>query len=277
VIPTYNRPEMLSRCLDHVLASINALPGGHAEVIVTDNSTNIESERLVRDCYPTVKWVKGPGDGPAKNRNNGVKCATGHWLAFVDDDCLPSNDWLKSFLTSITVAGDAKVFEGSTVGDREQRSFDEEAPINRTGGHLWGCNFVIWRELYLRLGGFHESFPYGYEDIDLLLRLRRSGETVLFVPEAVVCHPFRPVRGLGFHLKSTNSYLLLVQRNPEILGNARWESIFFNFFRRLKQMCLPALKYRFRGLWYILGVIALQAYAEVRATSAHRMRAGKLD
>lgn len=270
VIPTYNRPQMLSQCLECVFAGLRHIPAGETEIIVTDNSTDDSSQALVRERFPAARWVKGPGGGPAKNRNNGARVAGGQWLVFVDDDCVPSEFWLASFRSAISLADNTSVFEGCTVGDREQCRFDEEAPINTTGGYLWGCNFAIERELYLNLGGNCESFPYGYEDVDLRLRLRKAGKAIRFVPQAIVCHPLRRTRGLAFSLKAVESFLLLARRNPEILGNAPWRSMVLNLLRRIKQMLEPAIRYRFRGLAYIVGATALQTYAEARAASQFR-------
>jgi GT2 family glycosyltransferase len=47
--------------------------------------------------------------------------------------------------------------------------------------HLYSCNVSIRRALLEKIGGFDEQrFPFGYEDLDLGLRLARHGFRLLF-------------------------------------------------------------------------------------------------
>ncbi|MFM6530798.1 MAG: glycosyltransferase family 2 protein, partial [Dolichospermum sp.] len=62
-----------------------------------DDGYQSTAQEMIEQNYPWVKWVAGPGKGPAANRNNGAKYATGEWLAFTDDDCLPDPQWLASY------------------------------------------------------------------------------------------------------------------------------------------------------------------------------------
>jgi GT2 family glycosyltransferase len=159
IIPTCNRPDLLSKCLDAVAAAVGRSQAP-IEVIVTDDSRDDASERLMAQRYAWARWVGGPRKGPAANRNTGARVASGRWLFFTDDDCIPDEGWLRAFLDRIRSAPDCSVFEGKTVADRERRRMDEEAPVNLAGGYLWSCNMAIRRELFDELGGFCESFPY---------------------------------------------------------------------------------------------------------------------
>ena len=63
-----------------------------AEVIVSDDSKQCIAKELIQEKYSWVKWIEGPKKGPAANRNNGAKYATGDWFIFIDDDCEPQKD-----------------------------------------------------------------------------------------------------------------------------------------------------------------------------------------
>jgi GT2 family glycosyltransferase len=197
VIPTCNRPEMLKDCLELVARAVTAA-GARIEVIVTDDSADSRSHELLLANYPWARWVRGPRRGPAANRNAGAAAAAGAWIIFTDDDCLADPRWLRAYLDALDANPTSNVFEGKTVADRELRRLDEESPLNETGGYLWSCNMAIRRELFDRLGGFCESFPYAtMEDVDLRLRLQEQGETFPFVPDAVIATPFGPPRALA--------------------------------------------------------------------------------
>ena len=86
VIPTCERPQLIAKCLANLT--------GADEIIVSDDSRTDRTWKLIRDQFPGVKWVRGPQRGPAANRNFGASQASGDWVAFVDDDCIPSHLWV---------------------------------------------------------------------------------------------------------------------------------------------------------------------------------------
>jgi GT2 family glycosyltransferase len=261
VVPTYNRPEMLGQCLDSIARSAARCAGADVEIIVTDDSPGTVSRDLVSTHYPTVRWVAGGRRGPARNRNGGVKASTGEWVLFTDDDCLVDEDWIGAFLTAMTEHSSASVLEGRTVADRERLRLDEESPVNLSGGYLWSCNMAIRRALFDRLGGFCESFPYAaMEDVDLRLRIQGLGESFPFVPAAIVCHPYRPSKGLGFVIKSQQSYLHLVERHPDMVARARWTTWLLDGARRCKALLLDAWACRCRGVPHAMGVVCVTTY-----------------
>ncbi len=274
VIPTCNRPALLAQCLDHLLLSIERSGRADIEVIVADDGAGAQTRVLVGERYPRVKWIAGPRGGPARNRNRGAQVAAGRWIFFTDDDCLPSPDWVAALLRAVDAAGAVKVLEGCTVADRAQRRLDEEAPVNTTGGYLWACNMAVERSLFERLDGFCAAFPYaGMEDADFRLRVRKAGEEIRFVPDAVVCHPLRKNKGHAYQIKVARSFLLLVERHPELMGAAPWRNTALNLLRRLRHVSRQAVRWRFRGFGFALGAIAIQTCSEVVAVSNLRRRA----
>ena len=197
VIPTCRRHESLARCLRRIVGGAQLLPADRFEVIVTDDGPSGDNAAgMVRRDFPTVRWVEGPRRGPAANRNNGAAAARAAWLVFTDDDCLPQATWLSGFAQRLDAGvGDCLVLEGRTTdgGIKDAGPF-YMAPDNEKGGLLWSCNLAIERRFFESLGGFDEKFPFPHlEDVDLRLRLDDGGRRYLFVPEACVDHPPRPV------------------------------------------------------------------------------------
>ncbi|HEY9599668.1 MAG TPA: glycosyltransferase family A protein [Cyanophyceae cyanobacterium] len=190
IIPTYHRDDQLAQCLDCLAPTVQTLPAEHYEVIVSDDGSTTTSQALIAERYPWVRWVAGPGRGPAANRNNGAAHAYGEWLVFTDDDCLPDAQWLAAYGEAI--APDIQVYEGKTTCAVGLRSPFEHAPINLTGGCLWSCNLMIKTVLFRKIKGFDETFPYPHmEDIDLRERLNFLEIKTKFIPSAVVDHPPR--------------------------------------------------------------------------------------
>jgi GT2 family glycosyltransferase len=195
IIPTRDRNEALARCLDRLAPCGQSLSHDQYEVVVADDSAHAAARELIIDRYPWARWTGGPRRGPAANRNAGARVARGEWLAFTDDDCLPSHEWLYSFADQFNPNADAlDVLEGRTTCRAGLDSPRRTAPVNLDGGKLWSCNFAIRREHFVQVGGFDERYLYPHmEDADLQVRLQKSGFMIRFVPEAEVDHPPRPL------------------------------------------------------------------------------------
>jgi GT2 family glycosyltransferase len=54
---------------------------------------------------------------------------------------------------------------------------------------------AVRRELFAEVGAFDEHFATHYQDVDLCLRLRRSGRRNLYTPRAVLRHVEGGTRG----------------------------------------------------------------------------------
>ncbi|UFH53095.1 glycosyltransferase family 2 protein [Spirosoma sp. KNUC1025] len=194
IIPTCNRNDLLSQCLNCLAPKFQSIDHYMYEVIITDDSKKYAAKSLIEDNYKWATWVKGPQKGPASNRNNGARLAKGKWLVFLDDDCLPQSSWIDAYVNAINANDGVFVFEGKTNTDRPKQRFDEESPININGNNLWSCNFAILKDFFWQLNGFDELFPYpALEDVDFATRVKKK-INILFVPQALVIHPWRRVK-----------------------------------------------------------------------------------
>jgi GT2 family glycosyltransferase len=236
IIPTCHRNEALMRCLAEIAPAkqedMTLFHGNSAnpkresfnayEVIVADDGSLSTAKRILREGFPWAQWVSGPKRGPAANRNHGAEKASGDWLVFVDDDCVPEATLLAAYARA-AAAGNCSVLEGRTLPQGNRQAADMECPINISGGHLWSCNFAIKRRVFIEIGGFDENFTGPFmEDIDMHARLSKRGHTPIFVSEATVKHPWRPRRGFGFLLLQARSAYYYANKHPE---SRRWLSL----------------------------------------------------
>ena len=208
IVPTYHRNDLLSQCLDHLSPQVQTLSADQYEVVVTDDGSQTTAKALICERYPWARWIEGPHQGPAANRNFGARNACAPWIAFTDDDCVPGPHWLQAFASSIRPEGE--VYEGKTTSDVPYDALVGEAPVNLTGGNLWSCNLLIAARLFESVGGFDESFPFAYnEDADFRERLRSQGHALFFVSDAIVDHPVRPRKmGVAYGEQVESSVLL---------------------------------------------------------------------
>ena len=195
VIPACNRPGSLAACLGRLAPGTQSLPADDYEVIVTDDSRDFAVRDMIREKYPWAQWTQGPRRGPAANRNHGARQARAAWLAFVDDDCVPSAGWLQAL--AVALPG-ADAIEGKTICPGKRDDPFEEHVENLSGGVLWSCNMAIRRDEFERAGGFDADFlEAGGEDMEFAWRVRRLGLATVFAEKAIVLHPPRQIGWKG--------------------------------------------------------------------------------
>jgi len=186
IVPTCGRPELLKRCLRQILPYVEEHP--ECAVVVSDDGDARQTRASLGEEFNRVKVVQGPRRGPAANRNSGVKHSTGDLLIFLDDDCRPESSLIEEYQREAEKHPECSVFEGRISAEGAWTGFADTAPVNESGGFLWSCNFAIRRDLYLRIGGFDERFPFpAMEDVDLNFRVEGKSP-IRFLPEARVFH-----------------------------------------------------------------------------------------
>src|SRR5215216_2945474 len=117
IIPTRHRNDALSECLRNLAPGCQTLAPAAYEVIVCDDGVTSSAETLIKSDFPWARWLQGPRQGPAANRNCGASEASGDWFVFTDDDCLPSPQWLERFSEAMTLP--ARALEGAIHPDGE--------------------------------------------------------------------------------------------------------------------------------------------------------------
>lgn len=240
VIPTYKRNDLLTLCLHRLRPGVQSLQASWYEVIVTDDAADPATQQLLNTQFPWAKYSAGPQRGPAANRNHGASLASGQWLVFTDDDCLPDANWLQAYHDAITGHPDCRAFEGAILPDdwRWLKKDLAECPVNTAGGCFWSANIMVDRQLFQSMGGFDEQFLIAaQEDQDLQWRIQQQ-HSIVFVPAAQVLHPVRVV-SLGSKLSSSEAAVLnwhLFYSKHFKKPLSRWEEI-----RKHLKMFLKAL------------------------------------
>ncbi len=198
VVPTFNRPDLLDRCLS-ALVTQSIGPSSY-EIIVADDAacetTRCQVEAWRRRCSaagPAITYVPVRArHGPAAARNAGWRQARGPVIAFTDDDCVPDGGWL--------AAGVRAIREGATgVSGRIIVPLPKDpTDYERNAAGLATSEFVTANCFYRQsalaaVGGFDERFAMAWrEDADLWLTFMGRGEPLVAAEDAVVIHPLRP-------------------------------------------------------------------------------------
>ncbi|HEY2670810.1 MAG TPA: glycosyltransferase [Rugosimonospora sp.] len=131
--------------------------------------------------------------GPAKARNAGWSAARHEWVAFLDDDVLPSPDWLAALIRDLDQPPDVGGVQGLVSVPRSVRPDDWEHNTAGLARAAWATADMAYRRSALEsVSGFDERFPRAYrEDADLAYRVRRRGWRLVTGTRRTV-HPVRP-------------------------------------------------------------------------------------
>lgn len=196
VVPTYNRPDLLERCL-HSLLQQSMHPEQY-EVLVCDDGPSAAAEAVVRTAAEkassalVIRYLPvRDSQGPAGARNVGWRHARAPIIAFTDDDTLPSGQWLEAGMNAMARGVDA------VTGRIEMPLPERFTDYERDAARLEEAEFVtancfLRRDVLERLGGFDERYTSAWrEDSDLHFALLEAGHVIAHEPAALVVHPLR--------------------------------------------------------------------------------------
>jgi glycosyltransferase involved in cell wall biosynthesis len=216
VVTTYEWPQALQRVLEClgrqrderfevIVADDGSGPDTAAVVQAFKQAAKVRVEHV---------WQPHREFRAAESRNRAVAASRGDYLLFLDGDCLARPDFLQAhralaesgwfvagnrallsqrFATQLLPSAEA-VAEwsarplGGWIGARLRGDVNRLAPMMKAPAawqrknkpREWRgaktCNLAVWREDFLRVDGFDESYVgWGHEDADLAVRLIRSG------------------------------------------------------------------------------------------------------
>lgn len=199
IILTYNRSDLLKRCLNSLLVDQTSLPD---EVIIV-NSGQEDVYGIIKDYAPAppIKIVKTDNVSLSSNRNIGINASSFELVAFTDDDCEVSHNWVETFRKVYTEENNIGSAGGRVLdvsGDRLSHRLDEiRMTINdyyskRNAQHCYyfqTSNVCYSREAIRKVNFFDENITRkSAEDLSIGLKLLLAGYKNKHCPENFVMH-----------------------------------------------------------------------------------------
>lgn len=199
IVPVYNQPEYLAKCLDAL--SKQSIPQDQFEVIVIDNGSKNPPKEIVSQ-YDFAKFGEESRPGSFAARNRAIEMSRGSVLAFTDADCLPYTTWLEAAIKALEgedpidiVAGRIDLVALDPTRPTSTELFDiairmdQQKRVKESNGVVT-ANLITRRELFDHVGPFDDSLMSGADAV-WSARAAESGYIVRYVDDAIVIHPAR--------------------------------------------------------------------------------------
>jgi len=200
VVPTCNRPDLLSRALGALTAQ--SLAPAEYEIIICDVAGTDATREVVARWQGAqavsithITGPKQPGHGIAAMRNAGWRAARGQFVAFTNDDAVPDQDWLRQGLLALD--DDAADAAGGriVIPPPDESAYDTPANERLDAATFVTVNCFCRRRVLECIGGFNpRARAARAEGRDLLAKLIRSGFDVVHAIDAVVVYPVSSTR-----------------------------------------------------------------------------------
>lgn len=227
VVSAYRRPDLVPAVLTRLARQL-VRPD---EVLYAEDGRDPAMAAALRTTAERlqlpIRHIRQPNSGPRKPTavNRAVRHTAGDRVLFLDQDCLPNRLWLACHRV---LGRPGLVLQGWRVHVREpgvSTFLSQPLPVLRAlvRGELYprhrllpsrstppaaleryevlGCNLSLERSAFLSIGGYDEFYcGWGYEDTDLVIRLRNQGHRYQVVGGPVVVfhldHPLQPRVGV---------------------------------------------------------------------------------
>ena len=225
IIPFKNRSDLLRKCVRNLERTV---PLELVQIVLVDHESS-ESDCLACLSELKLRHTVVSATGPfnfGKLNNDAVKAVDAdvtHLLFLNNDVFALTPGWLESMLgwsTHAGIVGAMLAYPDGTIQhagiglgllggadhayrglpvwkNLSERSVGENCELIcvREVSAVSAACLLIRRELFDQLGGFDEQYAVGFNDVDLCLRARAKGETILLDANAVLVHEESQSRG----------------------------------------------------------------------------------
>ena len=229
IIPTRDRVDLLTMCVESLLGKTRLPEGVRLELIIVNNGSS-QSDTLAYFAeleQQGHKVLDAPGAFNFSRLNNlAAAQAKGEFLLFLNNDIeIVEPDWLEAMLEpmawdDVGVVGAKLLYPeigliqhaGVIIGFNGAAAHDHQFYPEYEHGHLTpghhhamlavreclavtAACMLVRRETFAKVGGFDADLQVGFGDTDLCLRLHQAGYRCLFTPYARLIHHESATRG----------------------------------------------------------------------------------
>lgn len=233
IVPIFNNlaetQEMYATLKKSIWPSLN-----HEIVLADDASTDEVTQWLRSIKTPKTKLIFGKSNlGYASNTNSGVKASTGEILCLLNSDLIFKSGWLEPMLEILLdptlnagIVGNVQYKLGTKGIDHAGVTLSPNAQLHheRMVGRdsikkvfaATGACMLMRRNTFINAGGLDPAYMNGCEDIDLCLKVRKTGKSVYIACKSTIIHHVSLSRGSNSERDILNSKLLFDRWRPDL-------------------------------------------------------------
>lgn len=207
IIVNFNGQHLLGKLFESLAQQTNPAD----EILLVDNASTDNSVEYVREHFPSVNVIRSAENlGFSGGNNLGLASARGEYIALLNNDTSVDAQWLgelvrvldadervgaavpKIYIASAYPRIDQAGAEFNNLGNiwgrgcyqLDQGQFDTVTEVSA----LTGCSAIVRRQALQGEPLFDQRFFMYEEELDLTLRLRSRGYSIMYVPTSIVHH-----------------------------------------------------------------------------------------
>lgn len=221
-ICTHDRPGYVRDCLAG-LARQTADPASFDTLVVDSASNPAAAEQLVHlvAAQSNTRLIRLEQPGVSRARNAGAHAASGNYIAYIDDDAIPAEDWIACILVAVAAHDPPPALVGGRILPHWEAPLPHWWPSSLRGvlsiieaegageygtaalpANLepYGANMAVHTATLRAVGGFgRDSGRQGAallsdEEVQLAGTLQDAGHSVRFDSRIVVHHQIQATR-----------------------------------------------------------------------------------
>jgi len=208
IIPMFNEQNYTLACVESIICYTDNVS---YEIIIMDDCSSEKEAREIGKYMKNILFHSNDENlGFIRNCNEGAKFANGNYIMLLNNDTNVQPGWLSSLVDlidpteKIGMVGSKLVYPSGELQDAGGIVWNDASGWNfgrlddpnsseynyvRETDYLTGAALLIWKPLWLEIGGFDELYvPAYYDDPDLAFEVRKAGYKVLYQPKSVIIH-----------------------------------------------------------------------------------------
>ncbi len=228
IVPSYNRRELLRRCLDSL--AVQTQDAGDFEVVVVDDGSTDGTAEMVEGLHTPyrLQLLRGKQQRWAAARNAGVAAADGRICLHIDDDIVCSPQLVAEHVGA-HASGDREVGIGKLIQappDADDwyahafarglnEHYEDLAGRPPTWTDCYGANLSTTRAVFTEVGGFATDLPAAV-DLEFGFRLCQAGCNLRYLARGEGTHDDQKLsqRMLQDADVSGRAHVMVVERHP---------------------------------------------------------------
>jgi GT2 family glycosyltransferase/SAM-dependent methyltransferase len=238
IIPTHDKVELLSKCIRSIERKTKY---SNYEILIVDNQSSDPDTLDYLSSSPHRVLSFPEPFSFSRIVNFAAQHATGNYLLFLNNDTeVISPRWVEEMLgycqqKDIAVAGAKLLFPNDQIqhagvilgiagvaghalkgfASDSRHHFGLSCNVRNYSAVTAAC-MMVRKDVFDELGGFDESLPIAYNDVDFCLRVRQAGYRIVCTPHAELYHVESASRG---YPKNEREFIDMQRRWGKVLMN----------------------------------------------------------